>query len=288
MTFITWDAPAPLRDRTRPRHSLPLKLIARRCVQGILWRAISSGHAQDWMRSAMETIKSLRDRYSSGLPSTIKQNELPNCTSNPIFRDPITILVCDAINAHYGCKLAAQVEGEWRKPSMTIDRGSNYYLFLAACSIGDKAFIQLAYQALGQGQRVNLNYLSGVTAWEDWQEAFRFLADQGYDTNQRRGGGVLFLPKPPPVISAVITGHVEFLRLVLEYPCGLIKTGKFYQQAVGMALNLKDQSKGKVMADLLYSHGQNLPSPDVLREEWKPRDYFQAKAEWLARRKQPG
>jgi hypothetical protein len=200
----------------------------------------------------------------------MKQTVLPNCTSNSAFIDPIATLVCDSVSSHYDWAYAATA---WPKSYNIIDIGTNFYVFLAACSIGDKAFMQQTSQMLAPAQRSRLRYLSGLTAFEGWQEAFRFLSDEGYDANQRRGASVVHRPKPPPLIAAVATGRIEFLQLILEYPCGLIKTGKTYEAAIGIALNMKDRSNGEIMADLLFSHGHNLAPREEFRESYKPAEH---------------
>jgi hypothetical protein len=267
VTFITRDAPLPIPDCTLPRHSVPYRLIARRCIQGTLSSIFSSPNTQGWLRSIENAIIVLKSVYPSGLPSTMKQTVLPNCTSNPAFIDPVATLVCDAVSSHYDSAYAARA---WPKRYNIIDIGTNYYVFLAACSTGDRAFMQQTLQLLVPAQRNRLRYLSGITAFEGWQEAFRFLSDEGYDANQHRGATVVYLPKPPPLIAAVGTGRIEFLQLILEYPCGLIKTGKTYEAAIRMALNMKDRSNGDIMADLLFSHGHNLAPREEFRESYKP------------------
>lgn len=270
VTFITREAPLPVPDVTLPLHSTPRKLIGRRCIQGTLASRFNSPNTKGWLRSVENAVKALRSLYPSGLPNTMKQTTLPNCTSNLVFLDPMSIMVCDAVDSHPN---SVQYARKWHLASEKYDPGTNYWLFLTACSSGDRSFIQQTLQKLESPQKNKLPYLSGLMVHEGWQEAFRFLADEGYEANQLRGASVIYLPKPPPIVSAIYSERVDFLKLILEYPCGLIKSGNYYELAIEMALNMENQLKGNMMADLLYSHGHNLTPREELRERGKREEF---------------
>jgi hypothetical protein len=136
------------------------------------------------------------------------------------------------------------------------DPGVDFWLFLFACASGDLEFIQQRHMLLDKDDSDHFisDRIIGMTIKNDWQNAFHFLLERGYDVNQARPP--MMLPNVfTPVIQAVLSCRIEYLETLLETRFRLYKTGRSYE--LGLRMVRKHQANPVIreqMIELLISN----------------------------------
>jgi hypothetical protein len=143
----------------------------------------------------------------------------------------MAVLVCDAVVGFHSNYMFGFIHTD--NEFQFTDPGVDFWLFLLACASGDLEFIQQRHMLLDKDDSDHFisDRIIGIAIKNDWQNAFHFLLERGYDVNQARPP--MMLPNLfTPVIQAVLSCRIEYLEILLEPRFRLCKTGRSSEHAL--------------------------------------------------------
>lgn len=247
--------------------------MARRALQG---HVIRSPH-DEWTSNIAATVAELEAlARSSGTPlgshlRKLRDNKWPCYTPfAPIFDNPVSDFVCDAVVAYWQSSGILDAIYEFRDQFNFWKRDSHpaykpsFLIFLAACCAGE---IPLVQQALNDGRIFNddakchalISSCLTVVAARGHTHVTQFLLDAGYDANHVHHGTCA-------VRKAAWMGNHDLLKLLLHPKYGLKRSGEQYRCAIFDAIESDNGVSRVENVKTLYSAAEGLDEPTTRKE----------------------
>ncbi|KAK5956122.1 hypothetical protein OHC33_002695 [Knufia fluminis] len=212
--------------------------------------------------------------------------EWKEVSSNPIFSDEASIIVCDAVNTYFGIGYILE-QGQWGVPQMPDHADARFQemacycmsmldaellLFAAACLAGNRRLVQsqllqrLEQMSAMEKRRLffgEANTLLGplqclnVAIGEDQAKIVRILLDSGLVVNQSETA-LTGNWDDTAIETAADRGRLNIIQLLLEPKYALRRNGFRYEQAIKMAARQDDPDLRMRTVQLSWSSGDNL------------------------------